>query len=231
MRKWTPVIPIVGSYALSAAIFSRLPDVGHPDLSPLIPLTLPSGDGVSRLAVALLLPTIAFSVWILLSALAKVGGPRKPLPEWWLNEQTGSESLQRFAPTYATITFALAALIALMHVALVAGVLHWPLWTYKILTAILGVGFIAAGNIMPRTRPNWIVGVRTKRTLTDRTAWQRTHRVLGALMMGLGAVVVVASIVAPRYALSVAVLGLLPSLIIAHAFGTRDADTVALERT
>jgi SdpI/YhfL family protein len=231
MRKWTPAIPIVGSYALSAAIFSRLPDVGHPDLSPLIPISFPSGDGIARLAAALLLPTIALGVWILLSALAKVGGPRKPLPEWWLNEQTGSESVQRFAPTYATIIFALASLLALMHLALIAGVLHWPPWTYKVLTAILGLGFIAAGNIMPRTRPNWIVGVRTKRTLTDRTAWQRTHRVLGALMMGLGAVVVVASIVAPRYALSVAVLGLLPSLIVAHAFGTRDADTAVLERT
>ena len=231
MRKWTPAIPIVGSYALSAAIFSRLPDVGHPDFSPLIPLTFPSGDGIPRWAVALLLPTIAFGVWVLFTSLAKVGGPRKPLPEWWLNEETGAESLERFAPTYATITFAVASLIALMHVALVVGVLHWPHWTYKILTAILGLGFIAAGNVMPRTRPNWIVGLRTKRTLTDRAAWQRTHRVLGALMMGLGAVVVVASLVASRYALAVAVLGLLPSFIVAHAFGTRDVDTVALERT
>ncbi|MEO7503011.1 MAG: SdpI family protein [Gemmatimonadaceae bacterium] len=231
MRKWTPAIPMVGSYALSAAIFSRLPDVGHPDFSPLIPLTFPGGEGIPRIAVALLLPTIAVGLWILLSALAKVGGPRKPLPEWWLNEETGSESVERFAPTYATITFAVAALIALMHIALVAGVLHWPLWTYRILTSILGVGFIAAGNIMPRTRPNWIVGLRTKRTLTDRAAWQRTHRVLGALMMGLGAVIVVASLVAPRYALAVAVLGLLPSFIVAHAFGTRGTDTVVLERT
>lgn len=231
MRRWTPLFPIVGSYALSAAIFSRLPDVGHPDFSPLIPISLPGGEGIPRLAVAVLLPTIALGVWILLGALAKVGGPRKPLPEWWLNEDTGSESVERFKPTYATITFSVASLIALMHIALVASVLHWPVWTFRILTAILGVGFIAAGNIMPRTRPNWIVGVRTKRTLTDRAAWQRTHRVLGALMMGLGAAVVVASIVAPRYALSVALLGLLPSLIVAHAFGTRDADTVLLERT
>ena len=231
MRKWTSVIPIVGAYALSAAMFSRLPDVGHPDLSPLIPISLPGGEGLPRIAVALLIPTIGLVLWILLSALAKVGGPRRPLPEWWLNEQTGSESVERFAPTYATIVFAVTSLLALMHVALVAGVLHWPLWTYKILTAILGIGFIAAGNVMPRTRPNWIVGVRTKRTLTDRTAWQRTHRVLGALFMGLGTVVVLTSIVAPRYALAVAVLGLLPSLIVAHAFGTRDTDTVVLERT
>ena len=231
MRKWTPIIPIVGAFALSAAMFSRLPDVGHPDLSPLIPITFPSGDGVPRIAVALLIPTIGLVVWMLFSALAKVGGPRRPLPEWWLNEQTGSESVERFAPTYATIIFALTFLFALMHVALVAGVLHWPLWTYKILTVILGIGFIAAGNVMPRTRPNWIVGVRTKRTLTDRTAWQRTHRILGALFMGLGTVVVLTSIVAPRYALSVAALGLLPSLIVAHAFGTRDTDTVVLERT
>ncbi|HVF40905.1 MAG TPA: SdpI family protein [Gemmatimonadaceae bacterium] len=231
MRNWTPAIPIAGSFALSAGIFSRLANVGHPDFSPLIPVSFAGGDGVPRLGVALLLPTVALGVWILLSAVAKVVGPRKPLPEWWLNEETGSESVQRFAPTYSTITFTVASLFALMHVALVAGVLHWPPWTYKMLTAILGVGFIAAGNIMPRTRPNWIVGLRTKRTLTDRAAWQRTHRVLGALMMGLGAVVVGASILAPRYALSVAVLGLLQSFIIAHAFGTRDTDTVLLERT
>ena len=231
MRKWTPAIPIVGSYALSAAIFSRLPDVGHPDFSPLIPVAIPSGEGIPRLAVALLIPTIAAGVWLLFAALAKVGGPQKPLPEWWLNEETGSESVERFAPTYATITFAVASLLALMHVALVAGVLQWPPWTYRILTAILGLGFIAAGNVMPRTRPNWIVGLRTKRTLTDRAAWQRTHRVLGALMMVLGAVVVAASLVAPRYALAVAVLALLPLFIAAHAFGTRDTDTVVLERT
>jgi hypothetical protein len=231
MRKWTPLIPIAGAYALSAAVFSRLPDVGHPDFSPLIPISVPAGEGLPRIAVALLIPTVALVVWILLSALASVGGPRKPLPEWWLNEQTGSESVERFAPTYATIIFALASLIALIHVALVAGVLHWPPWTFKILTAILGLGFIAAGNVMPRTRPNWIVGLRTKRTMTDRTAWNRTHRLMGALMMGLGSVVVVASLLAPRYALSVAVLGLLPSMIAAHAFGTRDTDTVLLERT
>lgn len=231
MRKWTPIIPIVGAYALSAAMFSRLPDVGHPDLSPLIPITIPGGEGVPRIAVALLIPTIGLAVWLLLSTLAKVGGPRRPLPEWWLNEQTGSESVERFAPTYATIAFAVTSLLALMHLALVAGVLHWPLWTYRILTAILGLGFIAAGNVMPRTRPNWIVGLRTKRTLTDRTAWNRTHRLMGALMMGLGAAVVLTSFVAPRYALSVAVLGLLPSMIVAHALGTRGTDTVLLERT
>jgi uncharacterized membrane protein len=231
MRKWTPALPIAGSFALSAAIFSRLPNVGHPDFSPLIPVSFPSGDGMPRLAVALLIPTVALGVWILFTALARVGGPRKPLPEWWLNEETGSESVQRFAPTYSTITFTVASLLALMHIALVASVLQWPLWTFKMLTVILGFGFIAAGNVMPRTRPNWIVGLRTRRTLSDRAAWQRTHRVLGALMIGLGAVVVIASILAPRYALSVALLGLLPSFIVAHAFGTRDTDTVLLERT
>lgn len=231
MRKWTPAIPIIGSYAISAAIFSRLPALGHPDLSPLFPISLPSGEGVPRIAAALLLPTIALGVWVLLTALSKVGGPRKPLPEWWLNEETGSESVDRFAPTYATMTFAIASLIALMHIALIASLLQSPPWIYQILTAILGVGFIAAGNVMPRTRPNWIVGLRTKRTLTDRAAWHRTHRVLGALMMGLGIVIVVASIVVPRYALFVAVLGLLPSFIVAHIVGTRDTDTVILERT
>ena len=231
MRKWTPAIPIIGSYALSAAVFSRLPVLGHPDFSALFPIGFPGGAGVPRTVAALLIPTIALVVWALLSALSKVAGPREPLPEWWLNEETGSASVERFAPTFATMTFALTSLVALMHIALIASLMQSPLWIYKVLTAILGVGFIAAGNIMPRTRPNWIVGIRTKRTLMDRSAWLRTHRLFGALLMALGVVVVLASIVVPRYALLFAVLGLLPSLIVAHAVGTRDTDAVVLEKT
>ena len=54
------------------------------------------------------------------------------------------------------------------------------------------------GNLMPKMRPNWIMGVRTPWTLTSDEAWVRTHRVTGRAMVGCevsGAVGVVFSTV------------------------------------
>lgn len=215
MRKWTSAVPVAGAFALSAAAFARLPQVGRIDLSHLLPFEMPPGGPMSRLAAALLVPTVALAVWVLLTALARLEGPKRPVPDWALNESTGASSIRRFEPTFETMIFAVTALLALMHVALIGSLLGWPAWTGSVLTAIVGLGLIAAGNVMPRTRPNWIVGIRTKRTLSDPLAWSRVHRRLGALMIGAGALMIVASLLAPTYALAVGIVALLLSFAIA----------------
>ena len=53
----------------------------------------------------------------------------------------------------------------------------------------LGLALIAVGNLLPRTRPNLAVGIRTTRTLTDRQAWMRTHRAAGYVLVAMGAVI------------------------------------------
>ncbi|MBA3342867.1 MAG: SdpI family protein [Gemmatimonadaceae bacterium] len=221
MRKWTGVIPVVASFALSAAVFARLPATARPVLSPILPLAFPPGEPMPRSFIALLLPTLGLAVWILLTTLSKVRTGRPPLPSWWLNEETGAASVQRFEPTYGTISFGVTALIAIMHAGLLAGVLHSPGWIFQVLTAAVGFGMIAIGNVMPRTKPNWIVGLRTKRTLGDPVVWLRTHRLLGALMILAGSIVVITSIVAPRYALVIAVGLLIISFPISHFAGAR----------
>ena len=221
MRKWTAVIPVAAAYAFSAAAYSSLPESGTPNLSMLLPVDVPAGGPVSRLAAALLLPTVALAVWVLLDRLAAVRGSVKHLPSWWLNEQTGSAAIERFQPTYSSIAFAVTSLIALAHMAFLGSLLGWPAWTYGAITGVIGLGFVAAGNVMPRVRPNWIVGLRTRKTLSDSQAWSRTHRVLGILMIGVGIVVIVLSVVSPRYALVTGLAALLPAFLVAHALGTR----------
>lgn len=221
MRKWSPLIPVVGSYLLSAAVFSRLPATGHPDLSPLVPVSLPQGGGIPRAAAALLIPTIALAQWGVMLLLSRVrGSRRKSLPEWWLNEKTGASGIARFEGTYAALGFAITSLCALFHVALIGSLLEAKPWLYQLLTGILGAGLIAAGNIMPRTRPNWVAGIRTRATLTDPAVWLKTHRALGALMIATGVIVIGLSAVLPRYALVTALTGLLLSLVAAHSIGT-----------
>jgi len=219
MRKWTAVAPVAGAYVLSAAMYSRLAPSARPDFSPLHPFHVAGGD-VPRAMVLLFIPTLALGVLLLLSSIARVRGPVKGLPEWWINENVGSESIARFEPTFSTVLFALMSLFLLMHVAFIGAYQSWPVWTFQLETVILGLGMIAAGNVMPRVKPNWIMGMRTKRTLSDPITWARAHRTLGALMMVAGGSVVVLSLIAPRYALVWWAASLLLSFVLAYGLAT-----------
>ena len=216
MRKWTAAIPVVASFALSAAVYGKLPRIANPDFSALVPMNLPPSGPLGRLASALLLPTVALAVWLLLTSLAKVRSAKPPLPQWLLNENTGAKSIGRFEPTYETIIFGVTALLFLMHAGLIAAMLSLPAWIFQALTASIGLGMIAIGNVLPRTKPNWIAGVRTKQTLSDPAVWARTHRLAGLLMMIAGSVVIAASIFAPQYAVIVAIVLPLVAFPIAH---------------
>lgn len=44
---------------------------------------------------------------------------------------------------------------------------------------MLGLTLIVIGNLLPRLRPNLVIGIRTARTLSDRGAWARANRTAG----------------------------------------------------
>ena len=79
---------------------------------------------------------------------------------------------------------------------------------------MLGLALIVIGNLLPRLRPNVVIGIRTSRTLSDRAAWAQTNRTAGYAAVGAGA--------------SFLLAGLLPSLPVMEfatvaAFGTMAA--------
>jgi uncharacterized membrane protein len=78
-----------------------------------------------------------------------------------------------------------------------AGVLAGHAWAGHVVPLMLGVTMIGIGNLLPRTRPNLAIGIRTHRTLADRTLWARIHRAAGYLLVTSGMVIVLASIAAP----------------------------------
>ena len=51
---------------------------------------------------------------------------------------------------------------------------------------MFGLTLIVIGNLLPRFRPNVVIGIRTSRTLADRTAWAQTNRVAGYATVGAG---------------------------------------------
>jgi uncharacterized membrane protein len=65
----------------------------------------------------------------------------------------------------------------------------------RAVVVLLGVVLVAIGNLLPRTRPNVAVGVRTKRTLSNPQLWQQVHRAGGYVTVGLGIVIAVTGLV------------------------------------
>jgi uncharacterized membrane protein len=51
---------------------------------------------------------------------------------------------------------------------------------------MFGCALIVIGNLLPRFRPNVVIGIRTSRTLSDRGTWARTNRAAGYAAVGSG---------------------------------------------
>ena len=54
---------------------------------------------------------------------------------------------------------------------------------------LTGLTLVGVGDLLPRTRPNIVLGIRTPRTLADRRVWTETHRVGGYVAVELGVVI------------------------------------------
>ena len=59
---------------------------------------------------------------------------------------------------------------------------------------LLGAAMVAAGNLLPRLRPNLALGIRTTRSLDDARVWSRVHRLAGHSAVLLGGVTCVAGL-------------------------------------
>jgi uncharacterized membrane protein len=53
---------------------------------------------------------------------------------------------------------------------------------------------VVIGNVLPKSRPGFFVGIRTPWTITDTDNWIATNRLGGKLMMLAGALVLVAAL-------------------------------------
>jgi hypothetical protein len=223
VRKWLPAIPILIGLGMSASAYSGLPADVAPAWSRVFPFV--AGDEtMPRLPFLLLLPLVATAVWAAMAAGARVAGRRGGA---YLNDETGAKAITRFEPTFAIVVTAVVGLVMLLHVALLATVAERPHWTMTAVGIVLGLGTAAVGNLMPRVKPNWIVGIRTRATLSDPSLWNRTHRYFGGLLMLVGIGVAILSLFASHYAFAATAVGLLIAAVLAYWFGRTGTTTAA----
>ena len=101
---------------------------------------------------------------------------------------------------YDAIMLRFMVFVMAVHVTVLAallGLLSGRPWAGRIVPVMLGVTMISIGNLLPRTRPNLAIGIRTAHTLADRTLWMRTHRAVGYLLVASGIVVALAALIVP----------------------------------
>jgi uncharacterized membrane protein len=107
----------------------------------------------------------------------------------------GRGNYRNFANAFNIIRMALVLFLVLLYaVTILAAFGRQPDMTTVMLVAI-GVLFIVFGNVMPKIRPNWFVGVRTPWTLSSKLSWDKTHRLAGWLFVFMGALFLVLVIV------------------------------------
>ena len=101
---------------------------------------------------------------------------------------------EAFEPSYEAIVFAVVLFVVAIHL-LVLGALTGALpahriWFVRAMIVLFGLFVARIGNLLPRTRPNLALGIRTPRTLASRRLWMQTHRTAGYVAVALGAVFV-----------------------------------------
>ena len=115
-----------------------------------------------------------------------------------------------FEATYTAIVFRVIVFVVALHGLVMAELVTEfvpKIWAMRAVVVLLGLTFVAIGNLLPRTRPNVAIGVRTKQTMTNGQLWTQVHRVGGYVTVFWGLVIAASAVT-----LSGRVLGLTISM-------------------
>ena len=219
MRKWLPAVLIGITFVLSVLMLPRLPAVVTLDLGLLLPFEI-EGDSGPRAWFAFGLPTVALGLWLFflwVTSRAGLAAQRRVFGRWAPADTLEPQAIARFRSTYDLVVALVIAFVLVFHLTLVALAVGGPPSTTRGFLLLLGLGLAAMGNVMPRLRPNPIMGIRTRATLNNPVLWARMHRLFGSLLLASGVLVMLLALMAVQYALIGFVATLLLSCLIVFA--------------
>lgn len=197
MRKWYPVVLIVVAVIGSAIVYPRLPDRVPTHVSVQGQVT---GSGPRWLVVGLF-PVLLLAMWGIMRFLPKID-PRRA-------------NYAKFQGTYDLTVNVALTVVLLAHGGVIAAALGVPFSFVHLMPIVAGATFVVLGNVLPRARPNWWLGIRTPWTLSNDRAWERTHRVAGYMLVVFGVVMAFGTLLRENIAFrAIAVLGAILALSI-----------------
>lgn len=96
---------------------------------------------------------------------------------------------------YFLLVHVIIGFLGIIQVLILGAALGWPLDIRAAIAVLLGALFVFMGNLLPRIRPNWFMGIRTPWTLSSEQVWRKTHRVGGYAFTLAGLVFIVTAFV------------------------------------
>ncbi len=196
IRPWVPLGIVAAAFALSLALYGKLPErfATHWDASGT------ANGWSSRWSGAFLVPWIMLAVATLLLVLPRID-PRRA-------------NYEKFAGAYALIVNSVLGVQLVLHAAILAVALgrHVPIATVAVVS--IGVLLIVTGSVLPLTHSNFFVGIRTPWTLSSDTVWTRTHQVGGYTMTAAGLVVLLSAALPGRARVVVMLIAVIAGVLV-----------------
>ena len=189
MRKWIPLFIVAAAFIASAVVYPRLPQrmPTHWELAPHPPGYMPTPNEWSdRIWGAWALPIFILGMWALMQILPKID-PR-------------GSNYAKFGGAFEAIIVSIMLFMLGLHIIILRAALGYPVAMERVVPVGVGVLLVVIGNLLPRARPNWFVGIRTPWTLSSDRVWEKTHRIGGQVFVAGGMLIVLGSLVMPQWA-------------------------------
>ena len=174
------VLFIIAALAFSLLVYTRLPDQVPTHFN----AEGKADSWTDRRFAAFGMPIFGFLMIILFAMFPRLS-PRRA-------------NMDAFQDTYWLIASVVVAFMSALHVLVLGRALGWPVDITS--ATLLGVGlvFMIIGSVLPRTRSNWWMGIRTPWTMESERVWHATHQLAGRTFMIGGALTVVAAMLPER---------------------------------
>lgn len=175
MRKWIPVVVVLAAVVASVIVYSRLPETmpTHWNMSGEV------NGWSSRFWGAFGLPLAMVGTYAVMRFLPLID-PRR-------------ENYSKFEGAYQGIVLTVLIFLLGVHIIVLRAALGYPVSMQKVMPLGMGLLFVAIGNLLPRARSNFFVGIRTPWTLSSEKSWERTHRAGGYAFVLVGMLMVALS--------------------------------------
>lgn len=172
------ILLTVVSLLLSLTVFSSLPEQ--------IPAHWNVHGTVDRFAPKLtvfIFPGIIFLITILFQFMRRT--------------DPNSDNYDKFQREYHRYTFVIGLVFFAVQIMTIAAAFRMDFNVNLIFCLGIGSLFIFIGNLLPKTKHNYFIGIRTPWTLADEQNWFRTHRLAGKIWV-LGGLIVALTALAPE---------------------------------
>lgn len=112
-------------------------------------------------------------------------------------------NLRRSASVFRVSFYGVLAVLGGIHLMALATALGRDVHVSRIVPLGVGGLLVAIGNVLPKTRSTFMLGIHTPWTLSSEHTWRRTHRVAGWAFVGVGVLTIVVGLLWPASAIGV----------------------------